>query len=128
MLEKVQKYKIRFAVEKKNKNVFVSLSKLLLVIRFPYMGICMISIFLKNQKPRFSSPGCFNEIKQQPKLAYILFQPFFEFLRKLYDKLFSVHLVRSGSVGEVGSGGEVVTSPPLFQKVGCLRPTMIRAR
>ena len=27
-----------------------------------------------------------------------------------------------------GSGGEVVTSPPLNRKVGCSRPTMIRAR
>ena len=27
-----------------------------------------------------------------------------------------------------GSGGEVVTSPPLKRKVGCSRPTMIRAR
>ena len=28
----------------------------------------------------------------------------------------------------LASGGEVVTSPPLNRKVGCSRPTMIRAR
>ena len=28
----------------------------------------------------------------------------------------------------MGSGGEVVTSPPLNRKVGCSRPIMIRAR
>ena len=29
---------------------------------------------------------------------------------------------------KTGSGGEVVTSPPLYRKVGCSRPTMIHAR
>ena len=33
-----------------------------------------------------------------------------------------------GTIEILGSSGEVVTSPPLNRKVGCSRPTMIRAR
>ena len=41
----------------------------------------------------FPSPHCFIRIYQPQKLLHISFQPFFEIVRKLYDKRFSIHLM-----------------------------------
>ena len=49
--------------------------------------------FFKERKHGFfSSPDCFIRIKQPQKLVYIFFQRFFEIVRKLNAKQFSIDL------------------------------------
>ena len=78
---------IRFAVEK----IFVSPSKN--ASNFHMWELYDKHFFFKKRKHGFiSSPDCFITIKQPQILVYNFFQQFFEIVRKLNDKHFSIDL------------------------------------
>ena len=75
------------------------------------------------------------EKKNRPKKAFLgtFFENFDESLKEVVESLKKERPQTpppppKSATGTRGFGGEVVTSPPLNRKVGCSRPTMIRAR